>query len=64
MAELLRITPKDNVAVALSALDKGVTLTVDGVTLTTVDAIPAGHKVALEDIPAQGKVIKYDFPIG
>ena len=64
MAELLRITPKDNVAVALSAIDQGVTLTVDGVTLTTVDAIPAGHKVALEDIPAQGKVIKYGFPIG
>ena len=64
MAELLRITPRDNVAVALSAIEQGATLTVDGVTLTTVNAIPAGHKVALEDIPANGKVVKYGFPIG
>lgn len=64
MAELLRITPKDNVAVALSALDAGVTVTVDGVTLTTREAIPAGHKVALSPIAKDGKVIKYGFPIG
>lgn len=64
MAELLRITPKDNVAVALSAIEKGAALTVDGLSFTALTDIPAGHKVALENIPADGKVIKYGFPIG
>ena len=64
MAELLRITPQDNVAVALTALSSGQTVTVDGITLTTVTDVPAGHKVALFPIRAGEKVIKYGFPIG
>ena len=64
MAELLRITPQDNVAVALTALSSGQTVTVDGITLTTVTDVPAGHKVALFPIKAGEKVIKYGFPIG
>lgn len=64
MAELLRITPQDNVAVALTALSFGQTVTVDGITLTTVTDVPAGHKVALFPIKAGEKVIKYGFPIG
>ena len=64
MAELLRITPQDNVAVALTALSSGQTVTVDGIALTTVTDVPAGHKVALFPIKAGEKVIKYGFPIG
>ncbi len=64
MAELLRITPRDNVAVALTALSAGADVTVDGVTLTLLSDIPAGHKVALTDIPRDAHVIKYGFPIG
>ena len=64
MAELLRITPQDNVAVALTALSSGQTVTVDGIALTTVTDIPAGHKVALFPIKAGEKIIKYGFPIG
>ena len=64
MAELLRITPQDNVAVALIALSSGQNVTVDGITLTTVTDVPAGHKVALFPIKAGEKVIKYGFPIG
>lgn len=52
MAELLRITPQDNVAVALTALSSGQNVTVDGIALTTVTDVPAGHKVAL--FPIQG----------
>ena len=52
MAELLRITPQDNVAVALTALSSGQTVTVDGIALTTVTDVPAGHKVALFPIKA------------
>ena len=64
MAELLRITPKDNVAVALSAIEKGAVLTVDGITVTALSDIPAGHKIALTDIKQGENVIKYGFPIG
>ena len=64
MAELLRITPQDNVAVALTALSSGQTVTLDGIALTTVTDVPAGHKVALFPIKAGEKVIKYGFPIG
>ncbi len=64
MAELLRITPRDNVAVALSAIEKGTSVSVDGVPLTAGSDIPAGHKIALSDIPQGEKVIKYGFPIG
>lgn len=64
MAELLRIAGQDNVAVALSAIEKGAVLTVDGITVTAADDIPAGHKVALMPIAAGEKVIKYGFPIG
>ncbi len=64
MAELLRITPKDNVAVALSAIDAGTALTADGIAVTALNDIPAGHKIALRDIAKDEKVIKYGFPIG
>ena len=64
MAELLRITPKDNVAVALRDLSSGETVTAENVTLTLLADIPAGHKVALCDIAKGSHVIKYGFPIG
>lgn len=64
MAELLRIAAQDNVAVALSAIEKGTALTAEGITVTAADDIPAGHKIALTPIPAGDKVIKYGFPIG
>ena len=64
MADLLRITPKDNVAVALVPLTKGQNVTVDDLTITCATDVPAGHKMALTDIPKDGHVIKYGFPIG
>ena len=64
MNDLLRITPRDNVAVALRALSAGETVEVEGVPLTLRTDVPAGHKVALTDIAAGESVIKYGFPIG
>lgn len=64
MAELLRITPHDNVAVALTGLSAGTTVSVEGITVVLLTDVPAGHKVALNDIPKDGHVIKYGFPIG
>ena len=64
MNDLLRITPRDNVAVALRALAAGETVAVDGLTLTLKTDVPAGHKVALTDLAEGASVVKYGFPIG
>ena len=64
MAKIFKIHPRDNVAVAVSALAKGEVLQAGGVTITTRAAIPAGHKVALAPIATGQPVLKYGFPIG
>ncbi|MBE6657860.1 MAG: altronate dehydratase [Ruminococcaceae bacterium] len=58
--DYIRITDRDNVAVALSPLQKGSTAA--GVTLLC--DIPAGHKFALCGIPRGTDIIKYNAPIG
>jgi altronate hydrolase len=62
--KVIRINEKDNVAVALCPLQKGETLSFAGASLRAIDDIPGGHKIALENIEAGEKVIKYGFPIG
>ena len=62
--KLLRISPLDSVAVATQPVAKGETLSVGGVTVTALEDIPAGHKIALLDIAKGEKVIKYGCPIG
>ena len=64
MERMIRINPRDNVAVAIEALYKGDIVTLDGVTYTLVTDLPAGHKMALVDIKEGEKVIKYGYPIG
>ncbi|MDR0589397.1 MAG: altronate dehydratase family protein, partial [Spirochaetaceae bacterium] len=62
---VIRIHEKDNVAVALCLLKKGASLSLpDGSLLTVKDDIPPGHKIALKDIEAGARVVKYGFPIG
>jgi altronate hydrolase len=57
---ILIIHPRDNVAVALSALATGETAVAQGVEgLTALSDIPASHKIALADIAAGGEIIKY-----
>ncbi len=46
MAKFIKIHENDNVAVALETIAQGETITVDDVTVTTVNEIPAGHKLA------------------
>ena len=64
----IRINPVDNVAVALASIAAGEKLQLDGVD-ANVDVIarediPRGHKIALADLPAGARVIKYGQPIG
>ena len=64
MAKFIKIHENDNVAVALETIAQGETITVDDVTVTTVNEIPAGHKFALKDLPVGTPVVKYGFKIG
>lgn len=61
---ILKINEKDNVAVALNAAVAGDKFIADGCEITLAQDIPAGHKVAIKEIPEGENVIKYGFPIG
>jgi len=61
MSALLKIDPRDDVAVALAPLAKGEPVA-EGVTAAA--DIPAGHKVALRALAAGEEVRKYGWPIG
>lgn len=56
---MIQIASGDNVAVALRPVAKG-----ESVTVTALEDIPQGHKMALRPIRAGENIIKYGFPIG
>ena len=66
MANVLIISPDDDVAVALSDLSKDTPLSTDErpLDIETQEAIPFGHKVALKTIEEHERVIKYGASIG
>jgi len=61
---LLVISARDNVATALEPLEPGRLVTIGAASLTILELIPGGHKVALTDIPAGGALVKYGSAIG
>lgn len=63
-AQLLKLHPKDNVAVALQPIPKDSQLFFEGYTLPIAEDIPQGHKIALHALAADDHVIKYGYPIG
>ncbi|MEM1484335.1 altronate dehydratase family protein [Oscillospiraceae bacterium PP1C4] len=64
MTSMIQINPADNVAVALHPIAKGESLSIGGITVSAVQEIPQGHKMALKEILAGADVIKYGYPIG
>jgi hypothetical protein len=64
MKPVLAISARDNVATALEALESGRTVEANGVSVTAVERIAAGHKIALHRILIGEAVIKYGSPIG
>lgn len=64
MTAAIVISAADNVATALEALEAGRTFEAHGATVTVVEAIPRGHKIALRAIPAGVIVMKYGSAIG
>jgi altronate hydrolase len=68
MQNFLKIHDNDNVVVALQNIPAGESLEVKSaqgtLNVTTLEEIPAGHKVAIRDIAEGGEVIKYGYRIG
>ena len=60
----IHLHPADNVAVARVPIPAGAELRVDGADVVALDAIPAGHKIALRAIHAGEKVERYGQCIG
>ncbi|MCR5209161.1 MAG: altronate dehydratase family protein [Lachnospiraceae bacterium] len=61
---MIKIHPKDNVAVALHDIQKGESVTADNIRITAAEPVARGHKIALEDIKEGTPVIKYGCRIG
>lgn len=59
-----RIAPNDDVAIALRDLTVGETVSVGDRDIELRDAIPRGHKFALQAIKAHGEIHKYGWAIG
>jgi altronate hydrolase len=60
----IRLNPLDNVAIARVPLSAGMKLEIDGVPVEVLDAVPAGHKIAIAPIPAGQVVHRYGQVIG
>ena len=68
MQDFIKIHEKDSVVVALKTIPAGETVTVEvqgeNRQITALEEIPAGHKMAVCDIPAGGEIVKYGYRIG
>lgn len=62
--EVIKIHKSDDVMVALKPLKAGTTLKIENDSVTLLEDIPQGHKVALKDIKKDTPIIKYGYPIG
>jgi altronate hydrolase len=62
--DLLRLNPRDDVAVALRELATGERLAVGGAMVEIRETIGFGHKVALRDLAAGAKLLKFGWPVG
>jgi altronate dehydratase small subunit len=61
---VMRLSPPDNIAVALRPLKAGETVLLDGVELTVSRHIAVGHKLAARAIAKGETILKYSCPIG
>ena len=64
MREIIKLQPQDNVAVVLKEFSPGQEIKVGEDTITVLDKMTMGHKIALSDLSEGSPVIKYGYPIG
>jgi altronate hydrolase len=60
----VHLNPLDNVAIARVPLSAGMKLLIDGVPITVLDPVPAGHKIAVARIQPGEMVHRYGQAIG
>jgi hypothetical protein len=66
-ARCFKVNNADNVATMLDDADAGAAVSVLGeapITITSLDPINLGHKIAIRDIASGQPVIKFGVPIG
>lgn len=61
---VMRLSPRDNIAVALRPLKAGESVMLDGVALIVERNTAVGHKLAAQPIAAGDVILKYSCPIG
>ena len=64
MPQAIHISPIDNVVVALHPIAKGTLVEVDGLSVTALEDIPQGHKMAVAELGVGSTVVKYGQAIG
>lgn len=64
MAGYIKITPTDNVVIALKDYTAGDKLLIDNLEFIVINDVPKGHKIALENIAKNEDVVKYGVAIG
>ncbi|MCA9132387.1 MAG: altronate dehydratase [Planctomycetales bacterium] len=63
-SDVVQLSPRDTVVVALRDLAVGQTVDIGGQALAVRDDIPAGHKLAIRQVPQDAAVIKFGWSIG
>ena len=61
---VMRLSPRDNIAVALRPIAAGEIVLLDGVPIVAPRHVPVGQKIAAEPIAAGTPILKYHCPIG
>ena len=61
---VLQLNPKDNVLVALASLRKGESVDVSGTSCHLASDVPAKHKFAARDLPADTAIVMYGVLVG
>jgi altronate hydrolase len=64
MQHFIHLHGQDNVVIALKNFREGESITLNGKSIQLLSVINFGHKIAIETIPENGKVLKYGLPIG
>jgi altronate hydrolase len=64
VAKVLKLADSDDVAVAVTSVRQGEQVLAGGQLVDALEDIPAGHKLAIRNIPQGSQVRKYGWPIG
>jgi altronate hydrolase len=64
MRKVLILDARDNIAVCLADLAEGDVVKQDDITITVINKIPRGHKIATSEIAKNDGIIKYGERMG